>query len=233
VVRHEVTYLKPLMFEFRPVSIECWVTEIRAVTFTMGYEVFHDRPDGGRDVYLRASTVLTPYVFGQDRPRRITAEEREILTAHLEPEERARRRPERLPPGRVAHHVVNVRFSDVDVYGHVNNVKYFEYFQEARIALLAQVSADVGGYSIVVAQTDVDYLRPILFRPEPYECRSVIARLGTRSMTVESQILDGETLLARARVVVVFFDRATNRSAEPSPELRERLAAATDAIDGA
>ena len=27
-----------------------------------------------------------------------------------------------------------VRFSDVDVYGHVNNVKYFEYYQEARIA---------------------------------------------------------------------------------------------------
>ena len=30
----------------------------------------------------------------------------------------------------------HVRFSDVDVYGHVNNVKYFEYFQEARIAFL-------------------------------------------------------------------------------------------------
>ncbi len=30
----------------------------------------------------------------------------------------------------------NVRFSDVDVYGHVNNVKYFEYYQEARIAFI-------------------------------------------------------------------------------------------------
>ena len=30
----------------------------------------------------------------------------------------------------------HVRFSDVDVYGHVNNVKYFEYFQEARIAFI-------------------------------------------------------------------------------------------------
>ena len=34
VVRHEVTYLKPLNFDFRPVSIECWVTEVRAATFT-------------------------------------------------------------------------------------------------------------------------------------------------------------------------------------------------------
>jgi len=225
VVRREVTYLKPLLFEFRAISIECWVTEIRAVTFTMGYEVFHDRADGGRDVYLRASTVLTPYVFGEERPRRITAEEREILTAHLEPEDRPRRRPEPLPAGPVGHYLITVRFSDVDVYGHVNNVKYFEYLQEARISLINELAADTGSYNLVVAQTDVDYVRPILWRAEPYECWTVIARVGTRSMTVESEILDGETLLARARIVVVFFDRTSNRSVEPSPELHERLAA--------
>ncbi len=42
VVRHEVHYLAPLTFRFRPVSIECWVTEIRAASFTMAYEVFQD-----------------------------------------------------------------------------------------------------------------------------------------------------------------------------------------------
>ena len=72
VVRHEVTYLKPLVFDFRPVSIECWVTEIRAATFTMAYEIFHDTGEGDRSVYLRATTVLTPYVFETERPRRIT-----------------------------------------------------------------------------------------------------------------------------------------------------------------
>ena len=46
VVRHEVSYLAPLVFRFRPVKIECWVTEIRAATFTMAYEVFHDDDDG-------------------------------------------------------------------------------------------------------------------------------------------------------------------------------------------
>ena len=34
---------------------------------------------------------------------------------------------------------MHVRFSDVDVYGHVNNVKYFEYFQEARIRYLMRI----------------------------------------------------------------------------------------------
>src|SRR6476620_6035112 len=40
VVRHEVTYLSPLELRFRPVSIECWVTDVRAASFTMAYEVF-------------------------------------------------------------------------------------------------------------------------------------------------------------------------------------------------
>ena len=35
----------------------------------------------------------------------------------------------------------HVRFSDVDVYGHVNNVKYFEYYQEARIAMITATNA--------------------------------------------------------------------------------------------
>ena len=42
VVRHEVHYRAPLTYDFKPVSIECWVTDIRAASFTMAYEVFHD-----------------------------------------------------------------------------------------------------------------------------------------------------------------------------------------------
>ena len=72
VVRHEVTYVSPLEFGFRPVQIESWVTQIRAATFTIAYEIFHDLPDGDRRVYARANTVLTPYVFADERPRRIT-----------------------------------------------------------------------------------------------------------------------------------------------------------------
>ena len=68
----------------------------------------------------------------------------------------------------------HVRFSDVDVYGHVNNVKYFEYYQEARLAFLMSLGRDTGekGFSLVVARLDVDYKRPILFRPEPYVVRT-------------------------------------------------------------
>jgi acyl-CoA thioester hydrolase len=224
VVRHEVTYLKPLTFDFRPVSIECWVTDIKAATFTMAYEIFHDA-EGDRVVYLRATTVLTPFVFAEERPRRITAEERSALEEHLEPDQQPRRRIPALPDEVTSHYPIHVRFSDVDVYGHVNNVKYFEYLQEARVTMISQL-VPLRTFSVVVAQTDVDYVQPLLFRAEPYDCRSSIVRVGNRSMTIESEISDDGRVLARARVVVVFYDLHGGRSTEPAPEVREALLAA-------
>ncbi|GAA4372023.1 hypothetical protein GCM10023146_21950 [Nocardioides caricicola] len=225
VVRHEVSYLAPLTFGSRPVSIDCWVTEIRVAAFTLAYELFQER-DGERVVYARAKTVLTPYVFATERPRRLSPVERETLSAYLEPEERGARVA--LPASRpetAAHYPVQVRFSDVDVYGHVNNVKYFEYLQEARIRLIGEVWKGLDPISIVVAQTDVDYRVPILFRPEAYDAWSWVARVGTRSATIESLILDGETVLARARVTIVFFDQHTQRSTQPPEPYLDRLRA--------
>lgn len=85
VVRHEVEFVRPLVFRFEPVRIESWVTQIRAASFTMAYELLDELPDGERHVYARARTVLTPFVFSQERPRRISAEEREVLGRFLEP----------------------------------------------------------------------------------------------------------------------------------------------------
>ncbi len=219
VVRHEVTYVSSLTFSFVPVSIECWVTEIRAASFTMAYEIFDEDESGRRTVYLRARTVLTPYVFASERPRRLHDEERSALAGLLEIDEPVRPRPVLdvvgVPGGT---YPIQVRFSDVDIYGHVNNVKYFEYFQEARIHLMAHQGRELGaGLHLVVAQTDVDYKRPIVFRPEPYDCRTWVSHVGRTSAVFESVVLDGGEVLARARVVGVCIDSATGRPT-PVPE---------------
>jgi acyl-CoA thioester hydrolase len=99
VVRHEVEFAAPLVFRFEPVRIESWVTRIRAASFTMAYEIL-DETEEGRRVYARARTVLTPYVFTEERPRRLRDEEREVLEGFLEPDESgASRRPD---PGSAA-----------------------------------------------------------------------------------------------------------------------------------
>ena len=228
VVRHEVQYAAPLTLRPGPVKIESWVTEIRAASFTMAYEIFDETPEG-RLVYLRATTVLTPYVFKTERPRRITPDEHDSLQRFLEPVPRQpREKPGPPRPGEHRHYPLQVRFSDVDVYGHVNNVKYFEYFQEARICYLRQLLEQAPGLDyvpLVVAQIEVDYKVPILFRPEPYDAWTWVSQVGSSSFVLESEIRNGETLLSRCRVVAVTFDPQAQRSVRPPDAYRELLLA--------
>ena len=187
VVRHEVSYLAPMGVRFRPVGVECWVTQVRAATFTLAYEVF-DEDDGIRTVYLRATTVLTPYVFADERPRRLAPEEKDALGRYLEP-------------------------PDAET--------------SARVRLVSPARDGAFRWPLHVRFSDVDYLAPILLREAPYDVWSQIAKVGTRSMTIDSEIADGDRTLARGRVTVVFFDTATQRSAEPPAVLRELLLAST------
>nr|WP_276617684.1 thioesterase family protein [Streptomyces coryli] len=80
VVRHEIDYKKQLIHRHEPIEIELWVTQIRAASATLAYEV-----RDGDDVYVRASTVIAPFDFEAGRPRRITDEERAFLEKYLEP----------------------------------------------------------------------------------------------------------------------------------------------------
>jgi acyl-CoA thioester hydrolase len=234
VARTQVRYREPLLFRFEPVRIDVWVVEVRAASFTLAYEVYDELPGGSRRVYLTASTVLTPYVFAEERPRRLTAEEKRVLEGHRDEGEAPSVAPRTEPRRREAgHYPVHVRFSDVDVYGHVNNVKYFEYLQEARIVLMGrlweEVPAATGRTSLVVAQVDVDYRVPILHRAAPYDAWTWVTHVGTTSMVVETEIVDGSTVLAWARVVLVFFDQATGRPRVPDESVRGPLLAALEA----
>lgn len=84
VARHEIDYKRQLVHRHAPVDIELWVTQIRAASFTLAYEV-----KDGDQVYVRASTVIVPFDFEAQRPRRITAEEREFLREYMDDEEEA------------------------------------------------------------------------------------------------------------------------------------------------
>lgn len=84
VARHEIDYKRQLVHRHKPVDIELWITEIRAASFTITYEV-----KDPEQVYVRASTVIVPFDFATQRPRRITAEEREFLEEYRDDEEEA------------------------------------------------------------------------------------------------------------------------------------------------
>jgi acyl-CoA thioester hydrolase len=81
VVRHEIEYLAPLTFRHAPISVDMWATRISGASFDLAYEV-RDPDSVGSTVYARAETTLVLYSFGSEAPRRMAADERDILKRH-------------------------------------------------------------------------------------------------------------------------------------------------------
>jgi acyl-CoA thioester hydrolase len=74
IARHEIDYVQPIVYHPGPLRVETWIEQVRAAQFTVRYEVY----DGER-LAARAATQCVTYDFSAERPRRLTAEEREVL----------------------------------------------------------------------------------------------------------------------------------------------------------
>lgn len=215
VSRHDIGYLAPLRFRARPLQVETWVREVRNSTFTLGYEVV-DVDDDARRVYACATTTLVPYDLERGRARRLTAEEKAVLESHVEtdgPVPRTRRPSPAGEPGKRHVYQCAVRFDDLDSYGHVNNVIFAEYLQEARIDfahrhLFSVVDAHQGS---VVAGQSIDYLAPVPFRTQPVQVEVWVTHLGESSFEVAYDVRDEERHYARATSTLVTYDVGAQR----------------------
>jgi acyl-CoA thioester hydrolase len=74
ISRHEIDYLLPVVYHPEPLRLELWISDVRAASFLVHYEVF----DGPRKV-ARASTQCVTFDFTRDVPRRLTPDERAAL----------------------------------------------------------------------------------------------------------------------------------------------------------
>ena len=131
-------------------------------------------------------------------------------------------RPEARPraPYR-AFQTSTTRGADNDVYGHVNNVVYYSWFDTAVNAhLIEQGVLDIheGGTIGLVIETQCNYFAPLAF-PQTVEAGIRVARLGGSSVRYEVGLFaQGEPLTAAAgHFIHVYVDRATRRPV-PVPE---------------
>jgi acyl-CoA thioester hydrolase len=191
--------------------VEVWATQVRAASFTLGYELFTGTTDE-RVVHARATTLLAPYVFAAERPRRLTTEERDRLGTHLEPATISDRAAPRGGPtwgSGAVERPVHVRFSDVDLLGHVNNLRYLDYAQMAQVDLLTGVFREAridGHVTTVIVRGEIDYVGQMNLRPEPYAVRSRVVAVTDHTLSFEQEIRDGERVMARNRLVEVNVD---------------------------
>lgn len=126
---------------------------------------------------------------------------------------------------------ITTRWTDNDVYGHVNNAVYYSYFDSAaNLFLVREGGLDIATSPIIalVVESKCSYRRPLAY-PQALRAGVRVDRLGQRSVTWGIAIFDEEdpTAAAHGIFVHVFVDRATRKSVAIPAEIRgalERLA---------
>jgi len=110
---------------------------------------------------------------------------------------------------------IGTRWMDNDVYGHVNNVVYYSWFDTAVNAwLIEQGALDIHGGEVIglVIETQCNYFAPLAF-PQTIEAGLRVSRLGSSSVRYEVGLFaQGEPLSAACgHFIHVYVDRASRR----------------------
>ena len=121
---------------------------------------------------------------------------------------------------------ISTRWSDNDVYGHVNNVVYYQWFDTVvNEFLIAQGTLDIHeGEAIgLVVETHCNYFSSVAF-PERVTAGLCVAQLGTSSVRYEVGIFKGDDHEASAQghFVHVYVDRIT-RKPTPIPDKARKV----------
>jgi acyl-CoA thioester hydrolase len=127
------------------------------------------------------------------------------------------------------HHLIEIRYGDLDPQGHVNNAKHLTYFEQARVNYMIELGLFTKDQSfmeigVILADVHITYLEPVYFGQKiKVSVRAV--KLGFKSMTWEQNIMDADTgtELARGQVVLVTYDYRTGKTI-PIPQVwREKI----------
>lgn len=122
---------------------------------------------------------------------------------------------------------ITTRWRDNDIYGHVNNVTYYSYFDSAVNAyLIAEGGLDIHDGDVVgfVVSSACDYFASIAFL-DAIEVGLRVGKLGNSSVQYELAIFKAgeDQACAAGRFVHVFVDRGSNRPVSIPTRLREAL----------
>ena len=126
------------------------------------------------------------------------------------------------------HVDLQLRWGEQDSYGHINNVSYARYLEEARVRVFWRGSAreqtgmehhfrgdTPDGLKMLVASQHIEFLRVLEYSDQPITVELWIGGLGGSTLEIHYEIIDGSiperTVVARAVTVAVVVDGATLR----------------------
>ncbi|HWU76897.1 MAG TPA: thioesterase family protein [Rhodanobacter sp.] len=102
---------------------------------------------------------------------------------------------------------VDVRWRDMDAFGHANNSVYLTYLEEARLQWLQHMAITFTDHSApVLAASNLQYLRPIEW-PATLRIELRCTRLGNSSLTLAHRVIDAtDAVYCTGDVVMVWID---------------------------
>ena len=131
---------------------------------------------------------------------------------------------------------LQLRFGDVDSYGHVNNVRFLQFLEDARVHWIREpLRVDVPGADTMadlvtpenftlVGRHEIEYLAPMLYRREPVSVDLWVTRVGGSSFDLGYAVRDADSEYAVCSTSMVLVSRSTGRPVRLSAPLREHLA---------
>lgn len=128
------------------------------------------------------------------------------------------------------HHYVPVqlRFSDVDQFGHVNNSVYFSLYDLAKTQYLMDVlGMDIlKEWAVVVANINADFISPVFYQ-EKIAIQTKVIHLGTKSLSLLQRAIDTNSgsIKCQCKTVMVAFNLKTGQSVEIPEVFKEKFKA--------
>jgi acyl-CoA thioester hydrolase len=124
---------------------------------------------------------------------------------------------------------ITTRWMDNDIYGHINNVAYYSFFDTAANRFLIERGGlDIATAAIIglVVESKCEYHTPLAY-PQDLRAGVRVDKLGTRAVTYGIAIAtaDDDRAAAHGHFVHVFVDRVTRTSVPIPPALRTALEA--------
>ena len=117
-----------------------------------------------------------------------------------------------------------LRWGDMDSFGHINNVVYLRYLEQARVDWMFETAREAGvekfSLGTVVARHEIDYLRPMVYGPEPVRVEIWVTKINAASFICAYEVRDEDVLYARAQTTLVPYDLAEQRPRRLAPEER-------------
>lgn len=124
---------------------------------------------------------------------------------------------------------VQLRFSDIDMLGHLNNSRYFELFDLAKNDYFTRVAGGKIEWSrppVMIANINCDFISQTTFH-EPVEVQTQVDRLGDKSFVLVQQLVNSKTgeVKCCCASTMVNFDVEARIPASLSQEWRDAIAA--------